>query len=156
MNTGKVVIDGQYTHGWHFSEGLAAVVVEKGKVGFINRRNKMVIPPVYDHITDFDYLFKDGVCIMPDAETNNYGAIDKSGTLRLPMEYSRIFKSYNERTWYVRKNGKCGLVDADMNVIFEPIYDNIRSNPRERNAPFGQGDFGLPDVSYLNQSAANR
>ena len=32
------------------------------------------------------------------------------------------------------KDGKCGLVDADMNIIFEPVYDNIRSNARENNA----------------------
>lgn len=134
VNTGKVVIGGQYNHAWHFSEGLAAVVADNGKVGFINYENEMVIPAIYDYVVDYDYLFKDGVCVLPDAETNMYGAIDKTGMLKLAMEYSKIFKSYHESTWYVRKNGKCGLVDADMNFIFEPIYDNIRSNPRERNA----------------------
>ena len=134
VNTGKVVIDGQYKHAWHFSEGLAAVVADNGKVGFINYDNEMVIPAVYDYVVDFDYLFVDGFCVVPDAATDRYGAIDRFGSIKLPMEYSRIFKSCNECTWYVRKNGKCGLVDADMNVIFEPIYDNIRSNSRAGNA----------------------
>lgn len=134
VNTGKIVIQGQYKHAWHFSEGLAAVVADNGKVGFINYDNEMVIPAIYDYVVNYDYLFKDGVCVLKDAETYKYGAIDKSGELKLEMEYSRIFKSYCESTWYVRKNGKCGLVDADLNVIFEPIYDNIRSNSRERNA----------------------
>lgn len=134
VNTGKVVIDGQYTHAWHFSEGLAAVVAENGKVGFINRRNEMVIPPVYDHITDFDYLFKDGVCVVRDARTRKYGAIDTLGTVRLPLEYSRIFKAHNESTWYLRKDGKCGLADADMNVIFEPVYDNISVQDKDCQA----------------------
>ena len=134
VNTGRVVIDGQYSHAWHFSEGLAAVVAENGKVGFINYDNEMVIPAVYDYVVDFDYLFKDGYCILPDAVTNRYGAIDKNGTMKLQMEYSRIFKAHDESTWYIRKNGKCGLVDAEMNIIFEPVYDNVKSNPSEDNA----------------------
>ena len=134
VNTGKVVIDGQYKHAWHFSEGLAAVVADNGKVGFINYENEMVIPAVYDYVVDYDYLFKDGMCVLPDSKTNKYGAIDKQGVLKLPMEYSRIFKAYEESTWYIRKDGKCGLADADMNIIFEPIYDNVRSNARENNA----------------------
>jgi hypothetical protein len=134
VNTGKVVIDGQYKHAWHFSEGLAAVVADNGKVGFINYSNEMVIPAVYDYVVDFDYLFKNGICVVVDAQSNKYGAIDAAGNLKLPIEYSRIFKGYGESTWYIRKDGKCGLADADMNIIFEPVYDNIRSNWRENNA----------------------
>ena len=134
VNTGKVVIDGQYKHAWHFSQGLAAVVADNGKVGFINYDNKMVIPAVYDYVVDYDYIFEDGVCVLVDGQTYKYGAIDTSGTLKLPMEYSRIFKGNEESTWYIRKDGKCGLADADMNIIFEPVYDNIRSNSSENNA----------------------
>lgn len=134
VNTGKVVIDGQYSHAWHFSEGLAAVVADNGKVGFINYDNEMVIPAVYDYVVDYDYIFEDGMCVLVDSLTNKYGAIDRLGNMKLPMEYSRIFKGYGESTWYIRKDGKCGLADADMNIIFEPVYDNVRSNSREDNA----------------------
>lgn len=134
VNTGRVVINGQYKHAWHFSEGLAAVVAANGKVGFINYDNEMVIPAVYDYVVDYDYIFEDGICVLVDGQTNKYGAIDMQGELKLPMEYSRIFKTYNESTWYIRKEGKCGLADADMNIIFEPVYDNVRSNPGERTA----------------------
>ena len=40
----------QYKHAWHFSEGLAAVVADNGKVGFINYDNEMVIPAVYEFV----------------------------------------------------------------------------------------------------------
>lgn len=134
VNTGKVVIGGQYSHAWHFSEGLAAVVADNGKVGFINYDNEMVIPAVYDYVAGYDYLFEDGHCVLVDGRTNKYGAIDRQGNMKLPMEYSRIFKGHGETTWYIRKNGKCGLADADMNLIFEPVYDNIKSNSRAGNA----------------------
>lgn len=134
VNTGKVVIDGQYEHAWHFSEGLAAVVADNGKVGFINYDNEMVIPAVYDYVVDYDYMFEDGVCILVDGQTKQYGAINRQGDMKLPMEYSDILKGAGESTWYIVKDYKWGLVDADMNIIFEPIYDNIRSNSNERNA----------------------
>ena len=134
VNTGKVVIAGQYKHAWHFSGGLAAVVADNGKVGFINYDNEMVIPAVYDYVVDYDYVFKDGVCVLVDGRTNKYGAIDSLGNMKLPMEYSCIFRTYGETTWYIIKDGKMGLADAGMNMIFEPVYDNIRSNSRENNA----------------------
>ena len=134
VNTGRIVINGQYEHAWHFSEGLAAVVADNGKVGFINYENEMVIPAVYDYVVDYDYLFKDGMCILPDGQTHRYGAINMQGELKLPMEYARIFKAYGESTWYIRKDGKCGLADADMNIIFEPVYDNISLNDCENSA----------------------
>lgn len=134
VNTGKVVIAGQYKHAWHFSEGIAAVVADNGKVGFINYDNQMIIPPIYDYVSDYDYIFKDGICVLADDQTNKYGAIDVAGNVRLPMEYSMIIKSYNDGTWYLKKDDKYGLADADMNVIFETVYDKIRSNGQDNNA----------------------
>ena len=125
VNTGKVVIDGQYSHAWHFSEGLAAVVSDNGKIGFINYDNEMVIPAEYDYVEESEYLFKDGMCVIRDAQTMKYGVIDREGNLRLPMDYSMIFKNDGQDSWYIRKNGKVGLTDSHMNIIFEPIYTNI-------------------------------
>ena len=144
VNTGKVVIDGQYNHAWHFSEGLAAVVADNGKVGFINHDNEMVIPAVYEYVVDYDYIFDAGVCVLVDRHTDMYGAIDTLGNLKLPMEYSNICKSYIGGTWYVRKDGKSGLVDSDLNVIFEPKYDNISVN-----APEGSAYLTLNGVKQL-------
>lgn len=134
VNTGRIVIEGQYEHAWHFSEGLAAVVADNGKVGFINYDNEMVIPPVYDHIACYDYLFTEGICVVPDAKTDLLGAIDVHGNLRLPIEYDRIYKAYSESTWYLWKDGKWGLADEELNIIFEPIYDDIDVCAPECNA----------------------
>lgn len=134
VNTGEIVIDGQYKHAWHFSEGLGAVVADNGKVGFVNYDNEFVIPAEYDYVADYDYIFIDGVCILPDDSTGRYGVIDTLGNIRLPMEYSGIYKSYDDDTWYLHKDGKCGLADAGMNIIFEPVYDNISVRSAERDA----------------------
>lgn len=126
VNTGKVEIEGQYKHAWHFSEGLAAVVDEDGKVGFINHDNRMVLPAVCEYVEDHDFVFKNGNCIVRDPVTELYGAIDTLGNLKLPMEYTIIFDDYDtEGMLYLRKGGKCGLADASLNVVFEPEYDNV-------------------------------
>ena len=62
VNIGRVIIDGQYKHAWHISEGLAAVVADNGKVGFINHDNEMVIPAIYDYVLEYDNLFKGYMC----------------------------------------------------------------------------------------------
>lgn len=125
VNTGKVEIEAQYSHAWHFSEGLAAVVAENGKVGFINYDNEFVIPPKFAYVPEHVYIFNRGICLISDASTELYGAIDTLGNQRLPMEYTAIFKEYEEDTWYLRKENRCGLADKDMNIIFDTVYDNI-------------------------------
>lgn len=126
VNTGEIVIDGQYSKAWHFSEGLAAVVTQNNKIGFINYENELVISDVYDYVDDFDYIFRNGSCVVKDSETGLYGAIDTLGNLRLPMEYSRIVEAHDPGGMlYLRKKGKCGLADKKLNVIFETEYDNV-------------------------------
>ena len=59
MNTGRVVIDGQYKHAWHFSEGLAAFVADNGK---------MVIPAIY---SDISMISKDLLMAEVDGDEEN-------------------------------------------------------------------------------------
>lgn len=126
VNTGKVVIPGQYKHAWHFSEGLAAVVGDNGKVGFINYENELVIPMEFDYVQDYDYLFIRDHCIIRDGESGKYGVIDRSGMVVVPFDYTDIFEaSESDDTWYIRKDGKCGLLGSDMNIIFNTEFDNI-------------------------------
>ena len=125
VNTGKVVIDAQYRHAWHFSDSLAAVVADNGKIGFINYDNEMVLLTEYYYVEGCEYLFKDGICVILDDQTNQFGAIDKGGNLCLPSEYSWIYKDNGQATWYILKDGKTGLTDARMNIIFEPVYAHI-------------------------------
>lgn len=125
-NNGNIVIPGQYKHAWHFSEGLAAVVGDNGKVGFINYENELVIPMVFDYVQDYDYLFIRDHCIIRNIESGQYGVIDKTGNIVVPFDYTDIFEaSETDDTWYIRKDGKCGLLDSDMNIIFNTEFDNI-------------------------------
>ncbi len=79
--TGEEVISPRYKGTFGFSEGLAAVLNDENKIGFINRHGELVIPylflnpPMYEGPT---YRFHDGLCRVMDAE-GHYGTIDKQG-----------------------------------------------------------------------------
>lgn len=49
---GNIIIEPQYRHADHFSEGLAAVGID-GKSGYINRYGVFIIEPIFDHALSF-------------------------------------------------------------------------------------------------------
>ncbi len=49
---GQVVIAPRFERAWHFSEGLARVMMD-GRWGYIDASGKMIIPAQYDHAWDF-------------------------------------------------------------------------------------------------------
>lgn len=134
VNTGRVVIEGAYKRAWHFSEGLAAVMTEDNKIGFINYNNEIVIPAEYDYIEGCEYIFKNGFCVVLDKETFNEGAIDTKGRIVIPIEFDDISLNTISNTWTLSKNNKYGLADENMNIVFEPVYKRICVNGSKREA----------------------
>lgn len=127
VNTGRRTIRGPFRHAWVFSEGLAAVVGENGKLGFIGRDGSYVIPPTFDYDPDEDYLFRQGICWIPDSE-DRLGAIDKSGHWVLEPQFSHVW-DYPDNAYIVRKaEGKdrqFGLLGLDLTWLLPPEYDNV-------------------------------
>lgn len=125
-NTGRVVIPEQYHRAWVFSEGLAAVVDESGKVGFINKDNDVVLPFVYPYNrkTSVDYLFHDGLCTMVD-EQGMCGLIDAEGGWIINPTYDYIWAPLFGKYRIAKQNGKFGVLDKDLKPLFPMIYDNV-------------------------------
>jgi hypothetical protein len=80
----------------YFAEGLARAVA-KNKVGFVNRKLRVVIKPAYDFAFPFDQG-RAAVCTgckaVPQGEHvsiegGTWGAIDKAGTVVIPLELTR-------------------------------------------------------------------
>ncbi len=53
--TGKWVINPRFTSAYDFSEGLAVVEEQYGKLGYIDKTGKLVIPPKYDVANSFEH-----------------------------------------------------------------------------------------------------
>lgn len=126
VNTGRVVIPAQYRKAWVFSEGLAAVVNESGKIGFVNKDNQVVIPFRYDYRKEYpiDYLFHNGYCVMTD-ERGACGVIDKEGNWVMEPKYDCIWNLYFNKYRIVKEGEKYGMIDENLQFIFPVEYDMI-------------------------------
>ena len=125
-NTGKVVIPEQYRRAWVFSEGLAAVVNESGKIGFINKDNEIVLPfdNMYNSKNSADYLFRDGYCMMINDE-GKCGMIDRSGHWTVEAVYDYIWAPHHGKYRIAILDGKYGVLDENLNLIFPLVYDRV-------------------------------
>lgn len=125
VNTGEIVIPGTYRHAWHFSQGIAAVVDESGKMGFINYDGEVVIPMQFDFDKSNEYVFKDGHCALQDDATSLWGLIDRNGGCALPYEYDCLDYNGWTKTWKVVRDELKGLLTSELKEIFPAIYDYI-------------------------------
>ena len=78
---GQVVVQPAcYTHAWVFAEGLA-VVVEKGRLFFIDHRGKVVIDNgMMADVENASYLFSHGVCQVENQQhKGQWGVMDRHG-----------------------------------------------------------------------------
>jgi len=156
---GRVVIDLQFECASDFSEGLAAVevckpfpVVENGKVvkvinvrryGFIDRKGRMVIEPIFDDAGDFH----EGLAAVETEK--GWGYIDRTGRMVIEPQFleasdfyadglaivrvvskSRIVTSaeteLNERV-IMGMGSKVGFIDKTGRFVIEPKFDD--ANP---------------------------
>ncbi len=122
--TGKVVIPAEYRRAWIFSEGLAAVQ-KNGKIGFINKEGKVVIPFRYPYHgnTLSEFIFKNGYCAVADS-LGKCGIINCKGEWVIKPEYDNI-KTFNDFA-IVRKEGVRLQIDYAGQVINAFVLDNIR------------------------------
>jgi hypothetical protein len=132
VKTGKIIIDAQYRGTWVLSEGLIAVQNDSNKIGFINIKNELVIPFIFDRDveqTKFGssfYRFKNGYCVMGNG-SGKFGFIDKKGNWVIKPQYDIL--SHSQLGYFIiGKGNKCGVLSPKLKSIIPVQYDNIRIN----------------------------
>lgn len=112
--------------GGQFVKGVVAY--RKGnKNGARDSKGKEIVPFQYENV----YVDKDYNRIIAVGE-KSADLYDIKGKIISSGEYE-YFSFYNKDHYIVRKNGKLGGVDFDLNVICEPVYDNIGKFETEDN-----------------------
>lgn len=119
-----------------FNQGVALADIAKfsssGEVleygyGFINEKGKFITQPYYRDFyrsgTNSYKIFNDyGLAsIMKDGK---YGAVDKSGNVRIPFVYDKLF-TFQEGLAPFMLNGKWGVMDIYGNITVSPKYTSI-------------------------------
>jgi len=120
----EMVINFIYDEAYFFSEGLAAVVVQK-KTGFIDKNGKFVIEPQYDFSFNFgsNYSFNGG--ISPVFINKKWGFIDKKGTVLITPSYDYV-TGFNKEKAIVGINKKYGIIDKRGNTLIPLVNDKIQ------------------------------
>jgi len=100
-----------------FQEGLARIE-RKGKVGFIDKKGKLVIP------TNFEQAgyFSNG--LAPFRKNKKWGYINKSGKIIIEPIYDMVFPFVNDKA-KVKKNGLIGLINKEGKFILNPQFEEI-------------------------------
>jgi hypothetical protein len=129
-------------------------IQEKNKIGYVDKKGKMVIPPVYFNGSDFSeglaavrqtgfygYIepkgnfviepqfdwadpFSDGLALV-DKDGHNY-YIDHSGLSAFPCNYNTLSSFNHGVAEVITYSGKCGLIDTKGKLILDTIYTWIR------------------------------
>lgn len=129
------VITPQYTHAAkEFSEGLAAVEIN-GKVGFIDRLNRFVIPPVFDPMDDLAG-FRYGLAVVK--KDGKFGFINKKGEFVINPIYDDAENFGNDYLAVVKRGKKFGCIDIKGDSIVPCTYiaKEMMKNVPMKNKPY--------------------
>ncbi|MBP3613286.1 MAG: WG repeat-containing protein [Bacteroidaceae bacterium] len=120
------------------TEGFIAVS-KNGKWGFVNSRNKKVVPIKYDIVEDY----YNGFAIV--GLNGKWGYVNKVGKEIVPIKYEKVFPFMNDRGC-IKFKGKYGLVDTFGRILVNPKYDNPISFAYGDYAPVAvDGKWGIVD-----------
>ena len=119
---GNFVIEPEYEMTEEFDENGLAKVYLDGKVGLIDRDNKVVLSPIYDSIGDIE----EGV--FSAVKDDKYYILDiKGNELFSSKEYTFIGKSSNNYIVAGKKskdgNVKMGYINKNGKVLIKPKYN---------------------------------
>lgn len=104
-----------------FSDGMAWVMNDNGKNGFVNQQGKLVIPLQFSAAGNFS----EGLAAAANA-SGKWGWIDKTGKFVIPPQFDNGFEfkegmaliSRRDQSGFERK----GYIDKSGKVVVEPIY----------------------------------
>ena len=100
-------------------EGLAAVMPKNkwGKWGFIDKKGKVVIRPIYDHV----YRFSNGKTTV--VKNDKCGVINTKGEMIIKPQFDMIDKFAANGLAIVKINDKYGYIDTTGTIVFEPKFN---------------------------------
>ena len=116
MRDGRLVVKPIYEHAWIFSDGLAAVEINR-RIKFIDTTGNIVIDKgfAYDAYDD-GYVFHQGHCAVNDSTGKHMGLIDRNGDWVLPPVYNNIYPV--DTFWLVRNDDEQAIITFSMDTLF--------------------------------------
>jgi hypothetical protein len=138
-NSGKVVINNQFSSVGRFSEDRCAVRNKDGKYGFIDKQGKIVINYQFDGVEE---RFINGTAIVKLGD--KCGAIDKDGKFTINPQFKSM---QNDGDLYlIKSDSKFGWCDKSGKFVINPQFDLAFLFGDAKLAPVQSGkSFGYVD-----------
>lgn len=136
---GNIIVVPTYIAGSEFSDGMALVVNNQNKRGFINAKGEEVIPLIYDDAS----IFFNGLARVTINKKN--GFINKQAKAIIPFIYDFADDFHNGMARVCLKN-KYGFINPTAKIIIPLIYDNAR-NLSEGLIAVKKGKWGYIDMT---------
>src|SRR4029079_10844011 len=94
-----------------------------GKMGFIDRKGKMVIEPRFEveRLIENGSFFYEGRALIE--RDNKKGFIDETGNMIIAARFDDA-APFSEGMASVAINGKYGFIDKTGNIVIKPQFDN--------------------------------
>ena len=130
---GNIIIPlGKYSFLNPIDEQGMILAKKGGKEGFIDIKENIIIPFIYDDVG----VFSECVDLAPAKKNNKQGFINRKGEIIIPFEYdynSHIRYFYEPGIAVLVKNGKYGVINAENKIIIPFIYDDIDFSSYRKN-----------------------
>ena len=89
----------------------------KGKIGFINKKGKVVIKPTGYGVG----YFSEGLAVWAK-DSEKYGYINTKGKTVIPLKYESAY-DFSEGLACVQEKGKYGFINKKGKMVISAIYD---------------------------------
>ncbi len=123
INTyGEIVIPCTFKGTWAFREGIARVLNKDDKIGFIDKKGRFLIPPVYENASDFH----EGKAVAETERGLIY--IDRKGKKALEGYFEQA-SDFENGIAKVKLLGKFGIIKTDGSWLLKPKYQHINVQP---------------------------
>lgn len=127
----RIVPIGRFADDYHYvQEGMIQIQLN-GKYGFVNTAGEQIVPCKYDQVQNFSGGYaavgiNTGEFSQPDnVPVCLWGMIDATGKEVVPCQYDLATYEVDQGFLAVKENGKCGLVNAENQLIVPYKYDGI-------------------------------
>ncbi len=139
----RAIFPGLFVLPWISVFAGPPIIVKDGKkFGVINDMGKLIVPVVYDHISNY----QDGFAIASEFSTKKYLLLDTTGQIVQQLSYpgTATFKQGNSFFYEISRNNRKGLMDAKGNIIVEPDqYTYFNSVPGTNLVKAGNNEYNL-------------
>lgn len=127
---GEVIPTKNYEKVGYIMEGYSdrIAVYENGKMGWIDRDGKEVIPCKYLGSSTFDKEFGLACVTLYDSQEEKYGFIDKNGAMVIPFQFKQAgTSSFHNGFCRASVGGKTVLINDKGEVVFTPKYGSLQN-----------------------------